>query len=132
MKFLFILSMLLVFLSCRKDVEDRNPVITFTPFSNFTYTNQDTVLIQVSSMSTRPVEKVVISLVVEQLGKDSVMTEFVGSDLQFFNLVDTLLLDVNWEDSLLMRLKVLSVDGSQTNTHYREVLFMQDVIDTLN
>ena len=132
MKFLFILSMLLVFLSCKKDVEDKNPVITFTPFSNFTYTNQDTVLLQVSSISTRPIEKVVISLVVDELGKDSVMTEFLGGDLEVFNLVDTLLLDVNWEDSLLMRLKVSSVDGSQTNTHYREVLFIQHVVDTLN
>lgn len=125
MKFIYLLSISLFLLSCQKDPEDKNPILSFTPDSDFTYTNQDTILITINSISTRPIQKITVSLVIDELAKDSIISEFLANDLEILQLTDTLLLNANWEDSLDMKLKISVTDLSQTKTYSRNVLFMQ-------
>jgi hypothetical protein len=125
MKFIYLLSISLFLLSCQKDPEDKNPILSFTPDSDFTYTNQDTILITINSISTRPIQNITVSLVIDELAKDSIISEFLANDLEILQLTDTLLLNANWEDSLDMKLKISVTDLSQTKTYSRNVLFMQ-------
>ena len=126
MKYLLVLLATFTLLSCKKDTQDRNPIIYFYPLSDFTYTNKDTVYLKINSISTRPIQKITVRLIVDQLGKDSVLSTYSLNSLEALTVIDTLLLNVDWENNLLMQLKVTTVDGEQTNNEYRNVLFLQD------
>lgn len=126
MKFIYFVCVLLLVAACKKNKEDQNPVVLFTPSDGFTYTNQDTTPITISSISTRPISNIDLHLVVDKLNKDSVLANFSGNEtLELQDLKDTLRLNVNWPDSLSMQLKVVVTDEDQTKTYVHQGLYLE-------
>ena len=130
MKFIYILSAILLFVCCKKNTQDKNTILTFSPYSDFSYTNKETVFININTISTDPLQKITIRLVVDDLDKDSIISEHSVNTLEVLNLQDSLYLDVDWEDSLDMKLILSAIDESNTTTNIRNGLYLQQA-DTL-
>lgn len=124
MKYLYLLIALYLLIGCRKEKEDKNPMAIFTPTDEFVYKNEDSLYVVINSISSRPMQKTQVSLVVDSLGMDSVFAEFkIDDELERFGDSALLYLDTTWTDSLDIRLKVTITDEKQTKFQESEGLY---------